>query len=292
MRLGIATFQEKPSPTADDALMVAALSGVDVVAAPWDEDGGLWRTCDAVLVRSPWDYHMRVREFVSWAHGLEEAGVPVWNPATLMGWNVSKTYLRELADAGVQTVPTVWLEPGAVDNWPHLIRESGWQELVLKPTVGASSFLTFRTTQEEVAARPDRLARLAEQGGALAQPFVQEVLTEGEWSLIYFEGRYSHAVRKRARQGEFRVQVEFGGEEIPETPPVEVAAAGRKALETLPVEPLYARVDGIETEAGFVLTELELIEPVLFLASDPAAAERFAEAIVGRLRGLTGSPAS
>lgn len=291
MRLGVATYRDLPEPTPDDALMLEALEGIEIVARPWDDEGA-WTSCAAVLVRSPWDYHRRVDEFLAWASGLERAGTPVWNPASLIEWNARKTYLRELEAAGVSTVPTLWLEPEDLDSWPDAIRDTGWDELVLKPMVGASSFLTWRSSRDEALSRTDRLERLALQGGGLAQPFVPEVLSVGEWSLIYLESTFSHAVRKRAKEGEFRVQVEFGGSEVLEEPPVDVVSVGLRALETLPAAPLYARVDGIETSAGFLLTELELIEPVLFLSKQPEAPRRLAEAVLARLAALENPAAS
>lgn len=292
MRLGIATYRDLPDPTPDDALMVEALVGVEVVARSWDDPGAPWASCDGVFVRSPWDYHTRVEEFVSWVRALEASGTPVWNPAALIEWNARKTYLRDLAAAGVPIVPTLWLEPSDINGWPAAIRDAGWDDLVLKPMVGASSFLTWRASRDEAIARTDRLERLALQGGALAQPFVPEVLTEGEWSLMYFEGVFSHAVRKRAKVGEFRVQVEFGGSEVAEEPPAEVVESGLATLATLPAPPLYARVDGVAGTSGFVLTELELIEPVLFLGSSADAPARLARAVVARLEESSGRAAA
>ncbi len=263
--------------------MLDLLAGVEVVATPWDDPTASWASCNAVLVRSPWDYHERVDEFVTWAARVEAEGTPVLNPASQIAWNSRKTYLKELEAAGVATVPTLWLEGDDPADWLDRIDRAGWEDVVLKPIVGASSFLTWRAGRAQAMADADRLARLAAHGGALVQPFVTEVITEGEWSLMYFEGRFSHAVRKRARVGEFRVQSEFGGSETAETPPADVEAAARAVLGTLAEQPLYARVDGIETGAGFVLTELELIEPVLFLGSVDHAPARFASAVAARL---------
>ncbi len=283
-RLGVATCRERPEPQADDALMLRQLDGIEVVAVPWDAPMARWAGCDAVLLRSVWDYHRRVEEFLARLESLEAAGARVWNGAAAVAWNARKTYLRDLEAAGVPTVPTLWLQPEAVGGWPATIERSGWDDVVLKPIVGASSFLTWRSSAQEAGARADRLARLAAHGGALLQPFVREVESAGEWSLVYFERRFSHAVRKRGRPGEFRVQTEFGGTEEAAEPPAEVRALAESALAVAPGDPLYARVDGIETAAGFVVSELELIEPVLFLACSERAAADFARAVAARLR--------
>jgi hypothetical protein len=253
------------------------------VVAPWDDEAAPWESCAAVLIRSPWDYHERVDEFLAWADRIEGDGTPVWNPAAMIAWNARKTYLRELEAAGVATVPTLWLEGDDPSEWPGRIAAAGWDDMVIKPIVGASSFLTWRMGRDWTTAGADRFERLAAHGGALVQPFVTELPTAGEWSLVYFEGRFSHAVRKRARPGEFRVQIEFGGSETPEEPATGLEAAARAVLDTLPGVPLYARVDGIELEGQLVLTELELIEPVLYLGIADGAASRFASAVACRL---------
>lgn len=289
IRLGVATYRERPEPERDDALMLDRLEGYQVVAAPWDDPAARWSTCDAVLMRSVWDYHRRVEEFLSWAETLEAAGTVLWNEASLVAWNARKTYLRDLEEAGVPTVPTLWLTVEELARWPIAIEESGWDEIVLKPVVGASSYLTWRSSAGAASERADRLARLAAHGGALVQPFLPEVETAGEWSLVFFEGRFSHAVRKHARPGEFRVQVEFGGSEEPAEPTAEARAVALAALDAVPGEPLYARVDGIESAHGFAVSELELIEPVLFLETAAGAAGRFARAVAGRLDEMAAS---
>ncbi len=284
-RLGIATCRERPELQPDDELMVRQLGSLDILVAPWDDPSAAWSTCDGVLLRSVWDYHLRIDEFLDWLEALAAAGVTVWNPTELVTWNARKSYLGELQAGGVPTVPTVWLEPERAPDWPEQIGGAGWDEVVLKPLVGASSFLTWRSSTREAIERADRLDRLAAHGGGLVQPFVHEVESAGEWSLVYFDGQFSHAVRKRARAGEFRVQIEFGGSEEPAVPPAGVRELADAALAATPVEPLYARVDGIESAAGFLVSELELIEPVLFLASASTAPGAFAGALLDRLRG-------
>lgn len=281
-RLGMATFQGKPDLQPDDRLLVDALDGLEVRVAPWDAGDASWSDCDAVLVRSCWDYHHRVEEFVSWAQGLQTGGTPVLNSAETFAWNARKTYLRDVEAAGLPTVPTIWLLDSDVESCRMAIVRSGWERVVLKPIVGASSFLTWLSSAEEAADRPDRLEQLIAQGGAMLQPFVPEIQTAGEWSVMFFGGEFSHAVRKLARSGEFRVQEEFGGTVELETPSDEVLATCRRSLDVAPDRPLYARIDGVETCTGFRLTELELIEPVLFLGSSEEAPLRLAHALVHR----------
>jgi glutathione synthase/RimK-type ligase-like ATP-grasp enzyme len=286
-RLGVATWSGGPGPESDDRLMLEVLPGsIDVVAAAWDDPEAPWISCDAVVIRSTVDYHFRVADFVAWAERLEAAGTRLWNPASVVAWNARKTYLRDLAEAGLSIVPTVWLEGGDVSEHVSLIEDSAWGEVVLKPIVGASSYLTWRGRARAAASRVDLLDQLVAQGGGMLQPFLHEVQERGEWSLLYFEGVFSHAVLKRARPGEYRVQSEFGGTVDSLEAPDALRTLGEAALDLAPAEPLYARIDGIETDEGFKLNEVELIEPELFLGSSPGAPERFAAAIVSWLGGL------
>ena len=285
-RLGVATWSGDPEPETDDRLMLEALpSSVEVIAGAWDDPKARWDSCDAVLIRSCVDYHTRAEEFLDWAERVEAAGTPLWNAAPVVAWNARKTYLRELADAGLPIVPTVWLESEDLTEHSRLLEESPWEEIVLKPIVGASSYLIWRGTARAARSQDELFARLSAQGGAMLQPFLCEVEERGEWSLIYFEGLFSHAVLKRARPGEYRVQSEFGGTIHSLEPPAEWRSIGEAALDQAPAEALYARIDGVETKGGFRLSEVELIEPELFLGSAPGAPERFAAAVAKRLDG-------
>lgn len=281
-RIGLATFQGKPEIQPDDRLLLEALDGCEVRIAPWDASDVRWQDCDAVLIRSCWDYHHREQEFVSWARGLETSGTLVLNTASTLAWNARKTYLRDVEEAGLATVPTIWLVGDDLEGYRRAIRDSGWKDVVLKPIVGASSFLTWLSSAEEAADRPDRLEQLTAQGGGMLQPFIPEIQTAGEWSVMFFGGEFSHAVRKRAGSGEFRVQEEFGGTVERAIPPDDVLAACLRSLEVAPDEPLYARIDGVETASGFLLTEVELIEPVLFLGHSEDGPVRFVRALIDR----------
>jgi glutathione synthase/RimK-type ligase-like ATP-grasp enzyme len=287
-RLGVATWADEPEPHPDDRRMLDALpSSVEVTSCAWDDPEAPWASCDAVLIRTCVDYHLRVGEFVAWAEGLEEAGTPLWNAAAVVTWNSRKTYLRELGEAGLPIVPTIWLEGDDDAEHSRLVDTTPWEEVVVKPIVGASSYLIWHGGANDLRSDNAPLERIAAQGGGMLQPFVREIRERGEWSLIYFEGRFSHAVLKRARAGEYRVQAEFGGSVDSLEPPAELRALGEAALDLAPVAPLYARVDAIDTAEGFLLSELELIEPELFLGSAPEAPGRFAAAVVSRLEGRT-----
>jgi glutathione synthase/RimK-type ligase-like ATP-grasp enzyme len=160
--------------------------------------------------------------------------------------------------------------------------ETGWSRAVVKPLTGASGYSVELVTREEVARAVSRLAAEARAGGVLVQEFLPEI-ADGELSLIYFDGIFSHAVRKRPPQGEFRVNSRFGATRSPEMPPREVTEQGAAALRALPEVPLYARVDGVVRDGQLIVIEVEVLEPALFLEFDPSSADRFAEATLRRM---------
>jgi glutathione synthase/RimK-type ligase-like ATP-grasp enzyme len=197
----------------------------------------------------------------------------------VLRWNSRKTYLRELEAAGVPTVPTHFVEKGG-ESLARVLRETGWDEVVVKPVVSASAYETWRASRATLAQDDARYALLLAEGAVMVQPFLPGIMTEGEWSLCFFAGRYSHAVLKRPRPGDFRVQADHGGQYTAEEPSRQLVAEAGAALRAAGRRTLYARVDGCVMDGAFRLMELELLEPGLFLATHPAAAARFAEAVL------------
>jgi len=277
-----ATSESIPSLTEDDQGLIAPLAKRDIEAraAVWSDRNIPWSNADAVLIRSCWDYHLRLEEFLGWIAGLEEAGVQVWNPPAMVRWNADKIYLRELERRGVPIVPTLWPEEGF--RLQQELRERAWKKAVVKPRVSATAYRTVLTTADEANAQAlvDDLLR---GPGAMVQKFIEEISSRGEWSLIFFSGDFSHAVIKTPQAGDFRVQHDFGGSEQIAEAPDSVIQAARRAVATVESIPLYARVDGVESGGQFLLMELELIEPALFLKLSEGGAERFAEAIRARV---------
>jgi glutathione synthase/RimK-type ligase-like ATP-grasp enzyme len=275
-RIAVATCAAFPDLHADDRLLLGALAeeGVDARPVVWDAATD-WRTFDAVLLRSTWDYHLAPERFRAWLDELDRLGVPAWNPTSLVRWNMDKRYLRELEAKGVPVVPTVWLDgPGGLEE----VLSRGWDEVVVKPAVSAGAWRTVRARAGELAVFP-----LGD--GLLVQPYLPEVAGPGELSLVFVAGEYAHAVWKRAAPGDFRVQGIHGGTEHPAAPDGAVVRDARAVLAAAPSTGLYARVDGVVRDGRLLLMELEQIEPYLFLAHDPAVARRLARALIERLPG-------
>jgi glutathione synthase/RimK-type ligase-like ATP-grasp enzyme len=283
--VALATCARFPDLTPDDRLLVRALGarGVSAEAAVWDSPSARWETYDAIVIRSCWDYHLRFPQFLAWVDQVERAGVTLWNPATLLRWNADKIYLRDLAARGVDVVPTHWVDQGEATPLARLMAWRGWEDAVVKPSVSASAHETRRLNRAAARAEEPWFRSLVEGGRALIQPFLPEVQSKGEWSLIFIGGRFSHAALKRPAPGDFRVQAELGGTHEPAPPDRSVLDAAARIVELTPEPSLYARVDGCVVAGRFMLMELELLEPVLFLAQAPEAVDWLAEEIASRL---------
>lgn len=278
-KLALATCARFPALADDDWRLQRALArrGVPAVPAVWDDSRIDWSAFQAVVVRSTWDYHLRPALFDRWIGSLERAGIPLWNPPDVLRWNSRKTYLQELEAAGVPIVPTRFVVPRP-DALAALLDETGWDDVVVKPIVSASAHRTWRTSRAALA--DDDALPAAGDEPVMVQPFIPGIVRDGEWSLCFFGGAFSHAVIKRPRPGDFRVQSDHGGVFKRAAPPDALAAAAESALRAAGRRTLYARVDGCVVDGVFLLMELELLEPGLFLATERGAAARLAEAVL------------
>jgi hypothetical protein len=278
--VAFATCAEHPALVEDDLLAIEPLRtrGIAVTPVVWDApfDHPAERP---VVIRSCWDYHRKKDAFLGWVRSLARKGVSLWNPASVVEWNHDKGYLRDLEAKGVPIPPTEWVKQGAELDLASLLADRGWPKAVVKPLVSASAWRTFVTEPRTAAADEPAWRELLRDSGGMVQPFLPEVQTSGEWSLLFFGGEYSHAVLKRPRPGDFRVQSELGGTVDLAPAPGPLLAAARRLLALVEEPLLFARVDALEVHGEFLLMELELIEPGLFLGKDPGAPQRFAEAI-------------
>jgi glutathione synthase/RimK-type ligase-like ATP-grasp enzyme len=269
----------------DDLLLVAALDEIGIASRPvvWSDTTIDWLGFDALVVRSPWDYFVRLEEFRYWLDARIASRVLMCNSSEILNWNLDKRYLQDLAAAGIALVPTIVVPQGERPDVVSLARARGWDEVVVKPTISGGAFRTHRFRVDSAEPIHADIAQTLQDRGLLIQPFLPEILTAGELSLLFFDGVFSHAVRKRPKQGDYRVQFQFGGT----TETVEVSEAwiesASACIRAAPALPVYARVDGVIHEGQFLLMELEVFEPLMFLAQHPLAPGRFARAIQARL---------
>ena len=279
-----ATYQAQPTLSEDDELFARALErrGARVRGMPWDDAAVKWSTARAVVIRSTWDYHHRLAEYLSWVERVS-AATTLHNDARVVKWNSHKTYLGELAREGVPVIHTVFASAGGDLDLEAVARSHGWHDVVVKPAVSNNAHETRRFA---IGARGDAQAhveRLLPVRDVMIQPHLAELAEQGELSLLFARGRFTHAVRRRSAL--------VDGHVMPKSAPAEAPAAAHRCAERVlaaaqdltgvsPDDYLYARVDLAPSGADFLLLELELIEPSLFLIHAPAAAEQFAEALL------------
>lgn len=287
-RVAFLTLDHPEKYVIDDALAHAPLAalGWAVDDVPWRRAGVDWGSYDAVVIRSPWDYHHDPEGFLRVLEGIEASGTRLHNALPLVRWNLRKTYLRDLAARGVPTIPTVWRDRLTPGSLAAVLAEVGTEEAVVKPVVSATAVGAFRLDAASAAARAGEVEAYYADRALLAQPLAHAVLEEGEYSLFYFNGAHSHTILKTPRTGDFRVQEEHGGRlRLVEAEPALREAADRALAAIGDEPPLYARADLVRANDGgaFWLMELELIEPSLYLRLDPGAPARFARALHDRL---------
>ena len=283
-RVALITWNGLPHGAESERLVLPHLAsaGVDVRFVDWRDPTLDIARFDLVVLRTCWDYHLRIAEFLNWLQRTARA-VPVLNMLETVLWNYSKFYLQELEAQGIEIPPTVFV---AAESLSAADRERilSWQKIVVKPAVSATAHNTRLTESGSFFQGNEPAQKM--QGLYLVQQFIPEVVTNGEISFIYIDGSYSHAVLKRAATGEFRVQKDFGGSATPLQPPAElrqqadeIAAAVSHVRDSL-----YCRIDTVERDGRLLLMELELIEPELFLGLANGAAGAFAAAILKKLR--------
>ncbi|KRC46578.1 MULTISPECIES: ATP-grasp domain-containing protein [unclassified Nocardioides] len=277
----LATFDLMPDGEPGGAALVAAFAerGVDARWERWDDPAVDWSDADLVAVRSTWDYHRRLPAFLDWARRVE-ASTPLLNGAEVFAWNADKVYLAELADV-VPAVPTATLDDTDLAGGLTAGLER-WGSVVIKPRTGAGG--TGLVVAESFA--DPRLEGLV-PGPWIIQPVVESVRTVGESSVYVFGGVAVAQVDKAPAAGEVRVHELYGGHSRPvplDPARAEVAAEAVRAVERRTGADLaYARIDLMSWEGAWVVSELELIEPGLYLDVDPANAVRFADAVLPRL---------
>jgi len=247
-------------------------AGIEVEARPWTGPGAL-ADFDLVMPLVAWGYHFNAPRWHALLDRLEQEAVPTANPVRLLRWNSDKRYLAELGECGISVIPTRLVE--ALDEAALAeARDDYGGTLVIKPPVSAAADGTYKIGPDDPVP-PSALGRTM-----MIQPFLPSVASEGEYSCLLFGGRFSHAIVKRPKAGDYRVQPHLGGTEARCDAPVGSIELAQAALAAAPAEAVYARVDMVRDEAGdLAVIELELIEPALWLQHAPDGGENFASAV-------------
>ncbi|MCU7554744.1 hypothetical protein OCL06_09045 [Alteromonas sp. ASW11-19] len=256
-------------------------AGWQVTSVPW-RDSTDWNNFDAVIVRSPWDYQQSPASFLQCLRDIERSTAYLENPLALMEWNLEKTYLKVLQEQEVATLPTLWQCGFDLNAIEQARSRFNTNKLIVKPVLSANADDTFLLTGETAVMQQDTLSDLYQQRQIMIQPFAEAVVEAGEYSVFYCDNRYSHAILKTPKQGDFRVQEEHGGSLQAVTPDHDILAVCEQALAAMPTDSLYARVDIIRFDNHWAIMELELIEPSLYFNLDDASSPRFVEAFLSR----------
>lgn len=238
-----------------------------------------WTRFGGVLVNSAWDYQDRHEEFLATLDRIAALGVAVFNDPATVRWNIRKTYLRELESRGVPVIPTLWPETPTHDDILHAMSAFGSDDVVLKRQVGGGARAQVRYTRGNLPAPGPVMDR-----PGMIQPFIASIATEGEYSFLFVDGAFSHALLKRARSGDYRIQEAYGGTSRAIDPAPADLASAQAVLTALATPPLYARVDMVRGQGGeLLLMELEVIEPFLFPKEGPQIGAMLGAALKKRL---------
>ena len=268
----------------EDGLVRSALEkqGLRVARKSWSDPSFDWASTKAVLFRTTWDYFDRYEEWKAWLEQLNKKTQMI-NPYALIQWNMDKHYLGDLQARGINIPETLYLEKGSPTSLREAFASKGWKKCILKPCISGAARLTFKIDESTIDAHEELFKKHIANEAFMLQPFQEQVITKGEVSYMVMGGEFTHAVLKKAKPGDFRVQDDFGGTIHAYQPSAEEIAFAEKAIAACDPAPYYARVDVIRDNHGeLAVIELEMIEPELWFRMNPEAAEHLASAIVAK----------
>lgn len=277
-KIAIITYPKIPNLSEADQALIPLFLEKGFLAEPkcWGDLTTDWQQYEFLLFRSTWDYHLRETEFKAWLDFLDNQGVRIVNSSTVIKRNMHKFYLQELESKGIQIIPTLFsssLSPISLDA----IKDKNWTRIVIKPAISAGAYLTEVIDVEPLT---DRVFHaILKDSDWLIQPFLPEIEVNGEISMIFFKNEFSHSIIKMPKDGDFRVQKQFGGKYTLFQPSSALLAVGKNIVEQFDANLTYARVDGVVINGNFHLMELELIEPDLYFEFDKSFAQRLVDAI-------------
>lgn len=277
-KIAFATCSELPNLTENDRLLIPIFeaNGYTISAEIWDNSEVDWAIYDVVLIRSTWDYYLKPEEFKNWISKFVNSRTQLINSPEIVMKNSHKFYLKELSENGIGIIPTIFSSEKI-----ELETLKKWEKVVIKPAVSAGSHETeiFETSTLSQETFDQKLST----GDWLIQPFLSEIQDAGEISMIFFGGKFSHAIQKVPKSGDFRVQKQFGAKYLKFEPNAELIDVAANIVEIAGKESIYARVDGILIKNEFLLMEIEMIEPDLFFEHAPDGPNKFVEDVLNRI---------
>ena len=253
--------------------------GLKVNVTFWDNPSYEWQKTKSVLFRTVWDYFERFDEFWEWLEQVKTK-TKLINSYELIKWNIDKHYLRDLKNNGIQVVPTYFADRENNISLQEIANLNDWKHIVIKPAISASAFNTYKITNDEIEQKEQLFHELLQTHDMLVQPFFPTISELGEASLMVFGGEFTHAILKKAKAGDFRVQDDFGGTVHDYNPTQEEIKFAEKVFQSCTSLPIYGRVDIVwDSNKHIYLSELEIIEPELWIRNRPESANKIAEAV-------------
>lgn len=269
----------------EDNLVKTALEniGLSVYRTNWDNPNFDWKSTKHILFRTTWDYFDRFDEFSEWLNMVSSKTILI-NQKELIHWNIDKHYLLDLQKNGVHIPNTVFIEPGDSRSLKEIIRDLNWNEFILKPAISGAARHTYRFTKDKAGDHSKIYAELIEKESMILQEYQKSIMSQGEVAYMVFGGKFSHAILKKAKPGDFRVQDDFGGTVHSYSPSEKEIKFVENAFAAVEPAPLYARVDVIwDNDDELAIGEIELIEPELWFRMKEGSAEALATAIVNHI---------
>jgi glutathione synthase/RimK-type ligase-like ATP-grasp enzyme len=281
MTIGLVTCSKLPALTPSEQLLIPlfARHNINANALVWSDETINWCDYDYLIFRSIWDSHLNPAAFSNWLQHLKNINAKTFNPVDTVQFNQHKFYLKYLEEKGVAIIPTLFIEKTGKLNLSEL-KSNGWQKAVIKPAISASAYLTELFMVNDLQRIEEKYADIAVERDLLVQQFMPQIQSFGELSLVFFNKKYAHTVLKTAKDKDFRVQYEYGGQTKTFYPDKRVIETAEKIVALFDENILYARVDGVVKNHELVVMEIELIEPELFFEYGVNAREKFVEATV------------
>lgn len=285
MNIALLACQKFPDLTEADQLLIPELAkfGIQAKASIWDDPSVEWTSFDYLIFRNTWDYYEKESAFNLWLDKLENLGIKTLNALDTIRVNKHKFYLRTLEKQGIKILPTIFIEKTNHLDLTQMLPKS-WKKAVIKPAFSAGSYLTEVFEADNLAAINKKYQPIAAAKDLLLQQFRPEIQSLGETSLVFFNKQFSHAINKKPVEGDFRIQVQFGGKYTAILPDSGLINQAQRIVDTFPDPLLYARVDGIVIGNELHLMEIECIEPDLYFNYSEGSKQRFVQAILELIR--------
>lgn len=281
MKIALLTYQRLPNLTAADQLLIPEFAKYNIIAEAviWDNPDVIWTHFDYLIFRNTWDYYEKESQFNLWLDSIKKLGIKTLNSIEIIKQNKHKFYLRELLNQNVLIIPTLFIEKTNQLDVAEIIPPH-WKRAVIKPAFSAGSYLTEVFDCHEIEKINNKYTSIATQKDLLLQEFKSEIKSEGETSFIFFNKKFFHAVNKKPKPGDFRIQVQFGGIYTAITPSDALIEQAQKIVNRFPDDLLYARVDGIIVNGQIQLMEVECIEPDLYFNYSAGSIQKFVGAFL------------